>query len=199
MTETDPSAPILIFDSGVGGLSVLGEVRKLLPDAPVIYAADTAGLPYGTKSEAEIAARVAGLLGRMSALADAGIPFDVILAPNAWGLGDPASVAARCAAYPTIIRDERTPPPAPAWRSANPDVWVLPRIKPGALPVVHLLNRAYDQAIDRFAPQRNVAITLAPELAAGCTTARLHRPEGDSLDAPVKKTAAGLRQKTFWS
>lgn len=66
MTETDPSAPILIFDSGVGGLSVLGEVRKLLPDAPVIYAADTAGLPYGTKSEAEIAARVAGLLGRMS-------------------------------------------------------------------------------------------------------------------------------------
>ena len=34
------------------------------------------------------------LLGRMSALADAGIPFDVILAPNAWGLGDPASVAA---------------------------------------------------------------------------------------------------------
>ncbi|HEX9806121.1 MAG TPA: glutamate racemase [Alteraurantiacibacter sp.] len=66
MTETDPSAPILIFDSGVGGLSVLGEMRKLLPGAPVIYAADTAGLPYGTKSEAEIAARVAGLLGRMS-------------------------------------------------------------------------------------------------------------------------------------
>lgn len=65
MTETDPSAPILVFDSGVGGLSVLGEMRKLLPDAPVIYAADTAGLPYGTKTEAEIAARVAGLLGRM--------------------------------------------------------------------------------------------------------------------------------------
>ena len=69
---------------------------------------------------------------------------------------------------------------------------MLPRIKPGALPVVHVLNRAYDQASDRFATQRNVAITLAPELAAGCTTARLHRPEGDSLDAPVKQTAAGL-------
>lgn len=66
MTETDLSAPILIFDSGVGGLSVLGEVRKLVPDAPVIFAADTAGLPYGTRTEAEIAARVAGLLGRMS-------------------------------------------------------------------------------------------------------------------------------------
>ena len=62
----DPAAPILLFDSGVGGLSVLAEVRRLLPQAPVIYAADNAGLPYGGKSEAEIAARVCGLLGRMA-------------------------------------------------------------------------------------------------------------------------------------
>lgn len=62
----DPAAPILLFDSGVGGLSVLAEVRALLPDAPVIYAADNAGLPYGTKTEAQIAARVCGLLGRMA-------------------------------------------------------------------------------------------------------------------------------------
>jgi glutamate racemase len=61
----DPAAPILLFDSGVGGLTVLAELRKLLPQAPVIYAADTAGLPYGEKTEAEIAARVAGLLGRL--------------------------------------------------------------------------------------------------------------------------------------
>jgi glutamate racemase len=64
MVEAD--SPILLFDSGVGGLSVLAEVRKLLPQAPVIYAADNAGLPYGGKSEAEIAARVCGLLGRMA-------------------------------------------------------------------------------------------------------------------------------------
>ena len=62
----DATSPILIFDSGVGGLTVLAEIRKALPDAPLIYAADLAGLPYGEKSEAEIAARVAGLLGRMS-------------------------------------------------------------------------------------------------------------------------------------
>ena len=60
------NAPILLFDSGVGGLTVLAELRKALPQAPVIYAADMAGLPYGDKSEAEIAARVAGLLGRMA-------------------------------------------------------------------------------------------------------------------------------------
>lgn len=55
-----------MFDSGVGGLTVLAELRALLPQAPIIYAADMAGLPYGAKSEAEIAARVAGLLGRMA-------------------------------------------------------------------------------------------------------------------------------------
>ena len=59
----NPRAPILLFDSGVGGLTVLAALRKVLPQAPVIYAADTAGLPYGTKTEAQIAARVAGLLG----------------------------------------------------------------------------------------------------------------------------------------
>ena len=62
----DASSPILLFDSGVGGLSVLAELRAVLPQAPVIYAADMAGLPYGTKTEAQVAARVAGLLGRMS-------------------------------------------------------------------------------------------------------------------------------------
>jgi glutamate racemase len=63
---TEPTAPILLFDSGVGGLTVLAEVRKLVPEAPIIYAADIAGLPYGAKTEAEVAARVCGLLGRMA-------------------------------------------------------------------------------------------------------------------------------------
>ena len=62
----DANAPVLLFDSGVGGLSVLGELRAVLPEAPVIYAADNGGMPYGPKSEAEVAARVCGLLGRMS-------------------------------------------------------------------------------------------------------------------------------------
>lgn len=58
--------PILFFDSGVGGLSVLAPARALLPQAPLVYAADSAGFPYGTKSEAEIAARVPALLGRLA-------------------------------------------------------------------------------------------------------------------------------------
>jgi glutamate racemase len=67
-TDSNPeaTAPILMFDSGVGGLSVLAALRRVLPQAPVIYVADNAGLPYGAKTEAQIAARVSGLLGRMT-------------------------------------------------------------------------------------------------------------------------------------
>jgi glutamate racemase len=58
--------PILFFDSGVGGLSVLAPTRALLPVAPFVYVADSAGFPYGTRSEAEIAGRVPALLGRLA-------------------------------------------------------------------------------------------------------------------------------------
>lgn len=57
--------PILLFDSGVGGLSVLAHVRHALPSASIVYAADNGGYPYGTKSETEIASRVPALLGRL--------------------------------------------------------------------------------------------------------------------------------------
>ena len=61
----DANAPILFFDSGVGGLSVLGPTLKLLPNAPIVYAADSAGFPYGKKSDAELASRIPALLGRL--------------------------------------------------------------------------------------------------------------------------------------
>jgi glutamate racemase len=63
---SDDARPILFFDSGVGGLSVVAPTRALLPSAPIVYAADSAGFPYGTKSEGEIAARVPALLGRLA-------------------------------------------------------------------------------------------------------------------------------------
>jgi glutamate racemase len=61
----DSFAPILFFDSGVGGLSVLAPTRALLPNAPIVYAADSAGFPYGKRSEADLARRVPELLGRL--------------------------------------------------------------------------------------------------------------------------------------
>ncbi|HEU0045476.1 MAG TPA: glutamate racemase [Sphingomonas sp.] len=59
------NAPLLLFDSGVGGLSVVAPMLALLPRAPIVYAADSAGFPYGTRDEAEISGRVPALLGRL--------------------------------------------------------------------------------------------------------------------------------------
>ncbi|HEX4509416.1 MAG TPA: glutamate racemase [Burkholderiaceae bacterium] len=49
----DPAAPrrIGIFDSGVGGLSVLAAIRAQLPDADLLYVADTGHAPYGDRGE----------------------------------------------------------------------------------------------------------------------------------------------------
>jgi len=63
-----PSVPsILTFDSGVGGLSVAAEIRKLLPGLRLIYASDHAFLPYGDKTEAQLIDRVPALLSVLEA------------------------------------------------------------------------------------------------------------------------------------
>ena len=49
-----PESPIGIFDSGVGGLTVLKALRELLPGENLIYFGDTARVPYGTKSHRTI-------------------------------------------------------------------------------------------------------------------------------------------------
>ncbi|HUS16048.1 MAG TPA: glutamate racemase [Chloroflexia bacterium] len=48
--------PIGVFDSGVGGLSVVAELRRLLPHEDLVYLADTANCPYGPRPAAEIQA-----------------------------------------------------------------------------------------------------------------------------------------------
>jgi glutamate racemase len=60
-------------------LSVLRSVAAAVPAAPLVYCADTAGFPYGTKTEAEVSARVSGLLGR---LAERLSPSGIVIACN---------------------------------------------------------------------------------------------------------------------
>ncbi|MDV7212682.1 aspartate/glutamate racemase family protein, partial [Azotobacter beijerinckii] len=50
-------APVGVFDSGVGGLSVLGEIRSRLPGESLLYVADSGHVPYGEKSPEYIRAR----------------------------------------------------------------------------------------------------------------------------------------------
>nr|WP_318227594.1 glutamate racemase [Paraburkholderia terrae]MDW3660038.1 glutamate racemase [Paraburkholderia terrae] len=57
LTSLDPRAPVGIFDSGLGGLSVLRAVRSQLPDEALIYVADSLYAPYGERDDDFIADR----------------------------------------------------------------------------------------------------------------------------------------------
>ena len=104
-----PARPLLIFDSGVGGLSVLGPIRALLPTAPIVYAADSAFYPYGTRSPEEIEARVPAMLGRLA------------------GRFDPELIVIACNTASTIALD-------PVRAALHvPIVGTVPAIKPAAL------------------------------------------------------------------
>lgn len=52
-----PPSPIGVFDSGVGGLGVLAEIRRTMPDADLLYVADHAAAPYGERSLDEVRRR----------------------------------------------------------------------------------------------------------------------------------------------
>jgi glutamate racemase len=104
-----PDQPLLILDSGVGGLSVLREIRAHLPRAPIVYVADNAGYPYGTKTSAEIEARIPALLGRLAERYD------------------PALIVIACNTASTIALD-------PVRAALHvPIVGTVPAIKPAAL------------------------------------------------------------------
>lgn len=54
MTQLNNMAPIAVIDSGVGGLSVLAELRKIMPEENYLYYGDTANAPYGTKKREQV-------------------------------------------------------------------------------------------------------------------------------------------------
>lgn len=58
MTAGGDDSPILVFDSGVGGLSVVAHLKALLPDSVLAYACDNAALPYGTKPDEWLIKRI---------------------------------------------------------------------------------------------------------------------------------------------
>jgi glutamate racemase len=175
----DADAPILLFDSGVGGLSVLSELRGLLPQAPVLYAADNGGLPYGTKSEAEVAARVCGLLGRMS---ERFRPRLICIACNT------ASTIALA-----MVRDVLN----------VPIVGTVPAIKPaaeqtrsgtiGLLGTAATIRQPYvDRLAAEFAADKRLLRFAAGELV-GAAEAKLR---GETVDPAVfARAAAGLREQ----
>src|SRR5260221_7213151 len=63
MTQSGSENPIGIFDSGVGGLTILRAVRQALPGENLVYVADAAHVPYGQKTPEQIRDRAMAIGG----------------------------------------------------------------------------------------------------------------------------------------
>ena len=66
-----PAPRVVVFDSGVGGLSIAAEIQKLLPYVSIIYASDNAAFPYGTKHEDVLITRVETVIEQLLARQEA--------------------------------------------------------------------------------------------------------------------------------
>jgi glutamate racemase len=125
-----------VFDSGLGGLSVLAAIALALPRADLVYLADTAHLPYGDKDDAYIRGRVLSI-GRH--LVDHGCgsssspatppprrpwqPFAKPFPSSRWSASNPASNRLRRSRGRAASRSSRPPrqPAASAWPSSSGD------------------------------------------------------------------------------
>jgi glutamate racemase len=63
-TATMSAPTVLVFDSGLGGLTVYREIARTRPDASFVYVADDAAFPYGDLAEAQLIARVVDVVGK---------------------------------------------------------------------------------------------------------------------------------------
>jgi glutamate racemase len=144
---------LLVFDSGIGGLSVAREIRCASPDVEMIYAADDDGFPYGELEESELIKRVVDLLARL-------IPQY-----------HPDAVVIACNTASTLVL------PQLRERFSIPFVGTVPAVKPAVaatrsglisvLATPGTMRRDYTRdLIDSFARHCSVRLVGCPALAA---------------------------------
>lgn len=156
---------ILIFDSGMGGLTVYQAIREQLPQSRYIYAFDNAGFPYGDKEDDVVIQRVNALIEKISQ----NETIDLVVIA--------------CNTASTIVL------PRLRERFTIPIVGVVPAIKPavqltqnkiiGLLATKATLQRAYTQnLIQEYAPMCDVKLLGIPELAIIAEK----KQQGDTVD-----------------
>ncbi|MGY4358194.1 glutamate racemase [Bradyrhizobium sp. i1.3.1] len=164
------SPTILVFDSGLGGLTVLREVVAARPDAHFVYVADDAFFPYGHHSEDEIIARVVPLMGELI------------------GTHDPDLVVIACNTASTLVLSHLRA------TYSLPFVGTVPAIKPACaqsktrrvsvLGTKGTVKREYTKALIRdFGLGCEVTLVGSPELASLAEAALSGHPisDGDIL------------------
>lgn len=144
------AARVLVFDSGVGGLSVGACIRQQMPGVMLTFLADNAGFPYGNQPEATVIARTVGLIGEQLAR----YPADVVV------------VACNTASTVAL----------PALRAAIsvPVVGVVPAIKPAAQMSV---NRRIGVLATPATIRRSYLDDLVEDYASDCLVERIGHAE----------------------
>ncbi|HXR00495.1 MAG TPA: glutamate racemase [Pseudomonas sp.] len=160
---SDNDAPIGVFDSGVGGLSVLGEINRLLPNESLLYVADCGHIPYGEKTPEFIRQRCAVIAQFFH---DQGAKA-LVLACNTATVAGVADLRERYPDWPIVGMEPAVKPAAAATRSG-----VV-----GVLATTGTLQSAkFAALLDRFAGDLQVITQPCPGLVELIETGDLVSP-----------------------
>jgi glutamate racemase len=149
-TDNRADAPIAVFDSGLGGLTVVREIFRTMPAEDVVYLGDSARVPYGTKSPETV---------RRFAVEDLAflLGFEPKLVVVACNTASAAAVDLLRSASPVEVVDVVRPGAAAACRQT-----------PGAIGVIGtegtIASGAYQRAIAEIDPRREVVVRACPLL-----------------------------------
>ena len=169
MAAREASLPIAVFDSGVGGLTVLHELLVSLPHEDFTYLGDTARFPYGERTHAELAAYATELGGR---LVDQGSKLLVVACNSATAAAMPALRATLGRRVPIVS-------------VVDPDARLAGQVtqnrRVGLLATAATVaSGAYGEALARHAPDATLHAVACPGLAPLIQA-------GDPVDATVVK------------
>ena len=146
MDPMDPMDPIGVFDSGVGGLTVVRALRRRLPHESILYLGDTARLPYGTKSPSTVRQYTRRNVEFLEAR---GVKAVVVACNTA-----------------TALALDDLPTPVPVWGVVEPGAERAARISRGRVGVIAteatILSDAYGRALRRLRPELAVLSQACP-------------------------------------
>ncbi len=153
MSAPLPAARIGVFDSGLGGLSVLREIHRLLPTCSTIYVADQAHLPYGPRLAAEIDSYVDAITRY---LLDHGAQV-IVLACHSASAASLYNLRERYPDVPFVGIEPAVKPAAEATRSGIIGVLTTQATADGPL---------YRRVLEQFAADVRVLTRVSPDLVA---------------------------------
>lgn len=157
-----------VFDSGIGGLSVLREIHRLLPEHSTLYVADQGHLPYGPRPQAEILA-FSDSITRY--LLEQGARVIVIACHTA----SAAALYALRERYPQVPFVGMEPAVKPA----------VERTRTGVVGVLSTQTTAqgvlYQRVLERYASDTRVITRVAPELVPMAEAQSQHTPAGRAM------------------